>query len=785
MTFITAAIIVLGFAAGFLLIRSAGRRGSIVVPGIVLIACVSAAVAVSVISNSAPEGGLHISEASCSNFNLLIDPNTEGYEDYIELHNAGKTPIRLEGYYISDSDKDRTRFRLPEIELGADEYTVLWADGTGVSGSAGEKAVSVNFSLSPGETVFLSSPNGEPIDSITMAPRYKNTSVTKRDGRTLTVFGTPGENGDAAEVYTPPTLSAPTANYPSGFYDGPINLSLSAEKGSVIRYTTDGSVPDENDPVFPAALTLYDHSPEPNITVSQPNTTTGRTGAVTDPVDKGTVIRAVAFDGNGGYSETFTAVYFVGKESFDKYKDRYVLNIVSDPDDLFGDDGIMVTGPEYDAWLEGGMIGEEPAPLYTRKGREAERDATVMLWDDERSFVMDTECGIQLQGNSSRRRDLKRFSFFARPIYGTGKLFSVQLFDGLYSHSFYTRQNVSDAIVHGLISDLELGGQEAIHAYVFLNGEFYRKSFLRERYDEQYFISHYGAKEGDTVLISGEKVDIGAEADLKDYEEMMEYVCTHDCSDPAVYAEVCRRIDVDSYSAFIATVIYFNNTDFSTRLNYRLWRSRSGSGEGALDGRWRWLIFDMDAAYWTKTEDFGDAPRASYDIFHYKTATLQETFLEMPVFGDLLKNPGFRESFAKLWLGLSNVEYSYDRAYPLLVRYGQTDDSFWPEFLRDRPKYAPDLLIGALELSGKPCGMTFRVSDPEGGSVRFNSFSTSFYGGSWSGTYVTGLPMTLAAEAADGWRFVRWEGAAESGDPDLEFTPEGDFSLTAVFERIP
>ena len=32
----------------------------------------------------------------------------------------------------------------------------------------------------------------------------------------------------------------------------------------------------------------------------------------------------------------------------DKYKDRTVISLVSDPDGLFGDDGIYVTGKAYD-----------------------------------------------------------------------------------------------------------------------------------------------------------------------------------------------------------------------------------------------------------------------------------------------------------------------------------------------------------------------------------------------------------------------------------------------------
>lgn len=50
-------------------------------------------------------------------------------------------------------------------------------------------------------------------------------------------------------------------------------------------------------------------------------------------------------------------------------------------------------------------------------------------------------------------------------------------------------------------------------------------------------------------------------------------------------------------------------------------------------------------------------------------------------------------------------------------------------------------------------------------------------------TYTFGEEVTLTAEAADGWRFDRWEGDLTGDDRSEEITMDSDKSVTAVFDR--
>ena len=61
------------------------------------------------------------------------------------------------------------------------------------------------------------------------------------------------------------------------------------------------------------------------------------------PVEKGTVIRAVFVNERDIASEILTQTYFIGLQPPER---GYTLSLVFDYDDLFGEDGIYVTGKE-------------------------------------------------------------------------------------------------------------------------------------------------------------------------------------------------------------------------------------------------------------------------------------------------------------------------------------------------------------------------------------------------------------------------------------------------------
>lgn len=98
-----------------------------------------------------------ISEVLTANDSALPDENGV-FGDVIELHNPTESPLRLTGWYLSDSASDRYRFQLPELTLPANGYLLLYCDGENYTGKNGE--IHTNFGLSRGEVLCLTDSKG-------------------------------------------------------------------------------------------------------------------------------------------------------------------------------------------------------------------------------------------------------------------------------------------------------------------------------------------------------------------------------------------------------------------------------------------------------------------------------------------------------------------------------------------------------------------------------------------------------------------------------------------------
>ncbi len=116
-----------------------------------------------------------------------------------------------------------------------------------------------NFRIaSAGEPLSLTRPDGQTIDQVdpVYLPRDVSFGRLPDAGDNWHYFDqpTPGAANTSEPVVLPPAVSI---SEPRGFKTAPFSVSLTAsEPGAVIRYTVDGSEPDENSPVYQQPLTV-------------------------------------------------------------------------------------------------------------------------------------------------------------------------------------------------------------------------------------------------------------------------------------------------------------------------------------------------------------------------------------------------------------------------------------------------------------------------------------------------------------------------------------------------
>ena len=86
------------------------------------------------------------------------------YDDWIELYNPANVDQDISGYYLSDSKKNPTKWKIPAgTSIKANAYLIIWADedSTHVSG------LHTNYKLSAdGENIVLLSPSQEVINMV-------------------------------------------------------------------------------------------------------------------------------------------------------------------------------------------------------------------------------------------------------------------------------------------------------------------------------------------------------------------------------------------------------------------------------------------------------------------------------------------------------------------------------------------------------------------------------------------------------------------------------------------
>ena len=157
-------------------------------------------------------------------------------------------------------------------------------------------------------------------------------------------------------------IKPPTFSHTSGFYPENFTLKLSSDKKTTIYYTVDSSNPKTSNTSkeFKDDILIYDRSLEPNIYSAYGEDDNSPLSISRFqkyyhppdyPVEKAMVIRAVAKNENGNYSEVVSETYFVTDKDLNRYKDLTVISLVTDPDNLFSPDtGIYVTGTMFQEW---------------------------------------------------------------------------------------------------------------------------------------------------------------------------------------------------------------------------------------------------------------------------------------------------------------------------------------------------------------------------------------------------------------------------------------------------
>jgi len=583
------------------------------------------------------------------------------------------------------------------------------------------------------------------------------------------------------------------------FYDNDISVGITFEMegidGFELRYTLNGSYPSFESALYEAPLEFRK-----------------RRGTLV----AAECLRVRAFytvDGTEFSTGALTHTYFVSETVASRFQ-TLVFAVTADPYWLYDyKDGIFVEGKIRDEFLKANpgteIVYWTPAN-FTQRGRQSEREAYLEVFEPDGTRVISQGAGLRVHGSGSRIHEQKSLRLIARKEYDSKSAFDYPFFKGLPPKSAYSGsyKSISDFILRNSANDAsfnyvrdELSAVCALaagfpsvmywrQAAVFLNGRYYGYAWQRERHSKESLRRAFGAPDDNFAILEladlyGDEqrftLQSGPESALDDYNEVKELI-KKDMRNDDNYARLCSLVDIDNLALYYAIEIYAGNGDWPHN-NCKVWKYCGGGGDNEyLDGRWRFLLYDMDMTWGS----YGGT--ANGWTFYYLN---EGSFFLRALF----KRPEFNAKFFNALCDLANDSFSSESAFSVLAGLYELQDAelriacetfkgsylqfqtilenrkHMDRFVRERPAET----YAAIERHFPEHTETYRVTleGSDGMAARLNTIPVNGEDRKSAVYYVNYNIPVSASETSGKVKFSHWVvNGVEYYDRDLILTPE-------------
>ncbi len=482
-------------------------------------------------SRSMSAGSLVISEVLVCNRSANRDGTWDS--DWVEILNLSDEPQELSDYYLSDRESERQAFHLPARQLAPGEYVLISCDPE----RAGVSTAPFGLNAEK-EELYLSRSDGDLADYVCLHDLPYGASYGRTGENGFFYYETPSprkENTGGMRF----TGEKPALIGQDGIFND-VSLVICELSGrGTIRYTTDGSEPDGNSPVYPGPIGV-------NATC---------------------VIRAASFEENHMRSEVLNLSYILNEGHT-----LPVVSLVCDDEAMFSNHGV-----------------------YNSPNEDLEIPAAVMFYEKDGGFRLD--CGLKLHGATSKVVQVKKsLKLNFRNYYGgflEYDLFGgdVTSFSSILLRAAQEGKSSSymrDALAHELAKTCfpELPSQDHRYAVLYINGQYWGLYNIREAHSAEHYANHYGYNP-DSVTHWHEKWQKGSTID-----EVSKYALSHDLSKQEHYDHVASNINTDSVIAWLILQEYTGNIDFNSP-NMRFYWSDE-------DQQLRYALVDLDLGFFTE-----------------------------------------------------------------------------------------------------------------------------------------------------------------------------------------
>ncbi len=747
-------------------------------------------------------------EVQPSNSKTQLDPDFYKYRDWIELYNTSTSAVDLSGYYVTDNKDKPRKWQIPSGKtIASKAFLLIYCDGEDVIG----KAMHTNFKISEGDVLYLYSSTMRLMDSVHIG----NIETDYTYGRLVNGTGawaalskpTPGASNVSTTVKG--LAPKPVFSIKGGYFNKEQNITLSTTlPGAVIRYTTDGSEPTENSPIYEGAITAkssekttqkagYDRKNKTGIQhYTYPSSLSYPSSKYSGTRTYGFVLKAKVFHEDYVPSETEGNTYFININA----RSLPVVAISTDFANFFdADSGIYIQGTN----------GVNDGYVTANWRQDWERKVFVEYFDASGNRQFGVSAGASTMGAVSRNYDMKSLNIVMKKKYEAGEI-NYPLFgeDGLSSYKSFVLRNAGNdweqgskyrdaAIQQVLRGQIDLETQDFEPVVMYLNGEYWGLINLRERFDEDYFAGYHDYADDIDLLKFADDSTYDFRASKGTTErlaEMMIYLANNSLADADNYEFVKNHyIDVDNAINYYIAQLYCQNTDWPAN-NMRMWRPRTENGKF----RFPWYDTDFGYGLWG-----GDAYTNPWDNFDKSSYTKK---VSVAILNYLLKNDVFKAEFVQRFYAMIATVYNPERFITIsdniehklsMERDALMDE--WTCTLNAGDCYGYGV-CAMQSWATKRVGYMKGYIDDKFGAKGTTTLNIK-YSSSQGQVYVCAIPVEngysaahqknrairLTAEPKDGYKFSAWKNGTTtvSTDPEYFVTIESTTTITAEFVTRP
>ena len=678
-----------------------------------------------------------VNEIQVGNNGMFVDPSFN-FGGWIELYNPTSHDIHLTDIFISDDVTHLKKYRLVNDDacIKNKSFKVFWF------GANNDTPTNVNFNLDyDGGILYFSNANGEIFLTQIYPPSINRTSYARKvdggDEWAYTDRPTPGAT-NVTSTFAAERLSAPAIDTDSKLFTTPFDFKVSHPQGTILKYTTDGSIPG----VLGGKVT------EDSIfSVSE------------------TAIYRFCLVQDGKLPSQVVTRSFIKD---DHHLNFPVISLVVNKDYLYDDSlGIFVRGSN-------GKTGNgQSSPCNWNM--DWNRPANIELISLDGKMSVNQEVDICTAGGWTRAHSPHSFKIKAKkkfeglnylpyPIFKTKPNLRYKTWQARNGGNDY-KNRMKDAALQAIVhsSGIDIDGQACQPVMHYINGKFKGLINLREPNNRDFAYANFGwdDNEIDQFQICGDsnycQMCGTDEAFLKWYH------LSANAQDRNTYKEICKIVDIDEYVNYMAVEMFYGCVDYAKN-NVKGYRPRTP------DGKFRIVLYDLDSALGT-SDPLNYFENKQWHTFHFDSDNDGDPHEEVKfvtIFLNMMENAKFRKKFIDTYSLVCGSIFEYKRCEAIIDSMAQ--ERVAPLALEN---LSPLELATSLkkDLNGRPKSMIkamknykrLRLQDMEEVNLQLMSNNekgrlivndipvpTNKFDGSLF------LPVTLRAVAPSGYKFVGW-----------------------------